>query len=73
MPSTSPKQHQFMEAVAHNPSFAQKAGVPQSVGKDFAAADATAGITQSHHEKVSKVIHHTATHGHLHGHSEEHT
>jgi len=28
-----------MEAVAHSPSFAKKAGVPQSVGKDFAAAD----------------------------------
>lgn len=39
MPSTSGKQHRFMEAVAHNPSFAKKAGVPQSVGKDFAAAD----------------------------------
>jgi hypothetical protein len=39
MPSTSAKQHRFMEAVAHNPSFAKKAGVPQSVGKDFAEAD----------------------------------
>ena len=28
-----------MEAVAHSPEFAKKAGVPQSVGKDFAAAD----------------------------------
>ena len=39
MPSSSAKQHKFMEAVAHNPSFAKKAGVPQSVGKDFADAD----------------------------------
>ena len=39
MPSTSKKQHNFMEAVAHNPSFAKKVGVPQSVGKDFSAAD----------------------------------
>ena len=39
MPSTSKKQHNFMEAVANNPSFAKKAGVPQSVGKDFASAD----------------------------------
>ena len=39
MPSTSLKQHNFMEAVAHNPSFAKKAGVPQSVGKDFSQAD----------------------------------
>jgi hypothetical protein len=28
-----------MAAVAHNPAFAKKAGVPQSVGQDFAAAD----------------------------------
>ena len=28
-----------MRAVAHSPSFAKKAGVPQSVGKDFASAD----------------------------------
>jgi len=39
MPSTSKKQHNFMEAVAHNPSFAKKAGVPMSVGKDFSSAD----------------------------------
>jgi len=39
MPSTSKKQHNFMEAVANNPSFAKKAGVPQSVGKEFAEAD----------------------------------
>lgn len=28
-----------MEAIAHSKDFAKKAGVPQSVGKDFAAAD----------------------------------
>ena len=28
-----------MEAIAHSPSFAKKVGVPQSVGKDYAAAD----------------------------------
>ena len=28
-----------MAAVAHNPSFAKKVGVPQSVGKDFNDAD----------------------------------
>lgn len=39
MPSTSKKQHNFMAAVANNPAFAKKAGVPQSVGKDFTAAD----------------------------------
>jgi hypothetical protein len=39
MPSSSKKQHNFMAAVANNPSFAKKAGVPQSVGKDFTNAD----------------------------------
>lgn len=39
MPSKSAKQHRFMQAIAHSPEFAKKAGVPQSVGKDFAAAD----------------------------------
>ena len=39
MPSTSKKQHNFMAAVANNPSFAKKAGVPQSVGKEFNNAD----------------------------------
>ena len=39
MPSVSKKQHNFMAAVANNPSFAKKAGVPQSVGKEFSNAD----------------------------------
>ena len=39
MPSTSKKQANFMAAVAHNPAFAKKAGVPQSVGKEFNQAD----------------------------------
>lgn len=39
-----------MRAVAHSPSFAKKVGIPQKVGKDFAAADkgrkfGTGGIT----------------------------
>jgi hypothetical protein len=39
MPSTSKKQHNFMAAIANSPSFAKKAGVSQSVGKDFSTAD----------------------------------
>jgi len=39
MPTTSKKQHNFMAAVANNPSFAKKVGVPQSVGKEFNQAD----------------------------------
>ena len=39
MPSSSKKQADFMAAVANNPAFAKKAGVPQSVGKEFSNAD----------------------------------
>jgi len=39
MPSSSKKQHDFMNAIAHNKAFAKKVGVPQSVGKDFSNAD----------------------------------
>ena len=28
-----------MRAVAHNPAFAKKVGIPQSVGREFAVAD----------------------------------
>lgn len=28
-----------MQAVAANPEFAKKVGIPQSVGRDFVAAD----------------------------------
>lgn len=51
MPSKSARQHRFMEAIAHSPSFAREAGVPQSVGKDFARADDRAGITKTHNGK----------------------
>jgi len=39
MPSKSSSQHNLMQAVAHNPAFAKKTGIPQKVGKDFAKAD----------------------------------
>ena len=39
MPSTSKKQHNFMAAVAKNPSFAKKVGVPAKVGQEFLTAD----------------------------------
>lgn len=39
MPSKSKKQHNLMAAVANNPKFAKKVGVPQSVGEDYLKAD----------------------------------
>lgn len=35
MPAVSKKQERFMQAVAHNPAFAKKVGVPVKVGKEF--------------------------------------
>jgi hypothetical protein len=53
MPSVSDKQHRFMEAVAHDAKFAKKAGVPQSVGKDFAKAD-EAKVSQQLTKRLDK-------------------
>ena len=39
MPSKSAQQHRFMEAAAHNATFAEKAGIPQDVAREFVAAD----------------------------------
>ena len=44
MPSHSHKQAKLMAAVAHNPEFAKKVGIPQSVGRDFNEADKGTGI-----------------------------
>ena len=48
-----------MAAVAHSPAFAKKVGVPQSVGKDFNAADkgrkfGTGGMTRPDVQKTNK-------------------
>jgi hypothetical protein len=37
MPYKSEKQKHLMQAVAHNPEFASKVGIPQSVGQKFEA------------------------------------
>jgi hypothetical protein len=43
MPSKTPKQKRTMAAAAHDPAFAKKVGIPQSVAKDFNRADASKG------------------------------
>ena len=35
MPAKSKKQLKFMQAIANNPAFAKKVGVPTKVGKEF--------------------------------------
>lgn len=54
MPSVSSKQARFMAAIAHDKDFAEKAGVPQSVGKDFNEADKGTGIRKKkpRHERM---------------------
>ena len=56
MPSTSKKQHNFMAAVANNPSFAKKVGVPQSVGKEFSNADKGRKFKEGGDMKESKAM-----------------
>ena len=55
MPSTSAKQHRFMEAVAHNPAFAKKAGIPQKVGQEFSKADKGKKFSQGGTMKSEKM------------------
>lgn len=54
MPSSSSKQKRFMAAIAHDKDFADKAGVPQSVGKDFNDADKKDGKKKSKMDKLYK-------------------
>ena len=56
MPSVSKKQHNFMEAVAHSPAFAKKAGVPQSVGQEFSKADKGRKFSKGGDMKESKAM-----------------
>ena len=56
MPSHSAKQHRFMAAIANSPSFAKKAGVPQSVGKDFSNADKGKTFSRGGDMKESKAM-----------------
>lgn len=37
MPYKSEAQKRLMQGVAHNPAFAKKVGIPQSVGQKFEA------------------------------------
>jgi hypothetical protein len=41
VPSVSAKQEKFMQAVANNPKFAKKVGVPTSVGREFTKKEGT--------------------------------
>jgi len=58
MPAKSAKQERFMQAVAHNPAFAKKAGVPQSVGKEFTKSPkkfGAGGLYENIHAKRERI------------------
>ncbi len=56
MPSHSKKQHDLMQAVAHNPEFAKKTGIPQKVGRDFVEADKGRKFNRGGDMKESKAM-----------------
>jgi hypothetical protein len=58
MPSTSDKQRRFMSAAAHSPSFAAKAGIPQSVAQEFHGADRGKWGAMTKSGKKKKKKHH---------------
>lgn len=49
MPAKSEAQLRLMRAVAHNPQFAEKVGIPQSVGKEFSDAGMASGMMPKPH------------------------
>ena len=54
MPSKSAAQARLMAGVAHNPAFAKKVGIPQSVGSEFNQADKGTGILGGLYKKKRK-------------------
>ncbi len=54
MPAKSAKQEKFMQAVANNPKFAKKVGVPVTVGKEFTKSG---GGEMKESKKMVHVLH----------------
>jgi hypothetical protein len=56
MPATSAKQKKFMDAAAHNPAFAKKAGIPVKVAKEFSKASKGQTFKEGGEMKESKAM-----------------
>lgn len=56
MPATSAKQKKFMDAAAHNPEFAKKAGIPVKVAKEFSKASKGQKFSQGGHMATKKMF-----------------
>jgi len=56
MPSKSPQQARLMAAAAHDPKFAKRVGIPQSVAKEYNRADTgTKMLTKKKNPGASKL------------------
>lgn len=56
MPSKSKAQAKLMAAAAHNPEFARKVGIPQSVAKEYNRADTGTKILKRDDNPGTKII-----------------
>ena len=54
MPATSAKQKRFMDAAAHSPAFAKKAGIPSKVAKEFSESSRGMKFSKGGDMKESK-------------------
>ena len=56
-PSTSKAQHRFMEAAAHDPGFARRAGISQATAAEFAHADKgrVAALPERKRPKIKRI------------------
>ena len=63
MPATSAKQKKLMDAAAHNPKFAEKAGVPVGVAKEFSKMSKGRKFTTGTRPDLQKVNKPKTDHG----------
>ena len=56
MPATTARQKKFMDAAAHNPAFAKKAGIPVSVAKEFSKSSKGMKFAKGGEMKESKAM-----------------
>ena len=57
MPAKSPAQKRLMDAAAHNPAFAKKVGIKQSVAKEFSKESTGMKFTKARsRQKMSELF-----------------
>jgi hypothetical protein len=58
MPSVSEKQKRFMRIAAHDPGFAKKAGISQTVAREFYAADQVKAKRNQSRDRITRAMIH---------------